>query len=67
MYYVSKVKFESFENNSGKLKKVYETYIVEADSISNAEEKLKKRFINGISDFSVVSIQESKILGIISD
>ncbi len=65
MYYIAKVKFETVDDQTGRPKKIYEQYLVDAMSISAAEELLKERFKDSIAEFSVVSIQESKIMGII--
>ena len=65
MYYIAKVKFETTDERTGRAKKLYEQYLVEAESISDAEEKLKEKFKDALADFSVVSVQESKIMGII--
>jgi hypothetical protein len=37
MYYIAKVKFETVDDNTGRIKKVYEQYIVDAETISEAE------------------------------
>jgi hypothetical protein len=44
---------------------MYEQYLVEAIDISDAENKLKERFKDSIAEFSVVSVQESKVMGVI--
>jgi hypothetical protein len=64
-YYVAKVAFETIDDRTGRTKKSYEQYLVEADSISDVEDKIKEKFKDALSDFSVVSVQESKIMGII--
>ena len=65
MYYISKVKFETVDDQTGRPKKIYEQYLVDAGSITEAEELLKERFRDSIAEFSVVSIQESKIMGVV--
>ena len=65
MYYIAKVKFETIDERTGRPRKMYEQYLVEAIDISDAENRLKERFKDSIADFSVVSIQESKIMGVI--
>ncbi len=65
MYYIAKVKFETIDDKTGRPRKIYEQYVVDAMSISEAEEKLKAKFKDSIAEFSVVSVQESKIMGII--
>jgi hypothetical protein len=65
MYYLTKVKFETIDDKSGRTRKMYEEYLVEANSISDAEEKLNFKFKDTMAEFSVVSVKESKILGVI--
>ena len=65
MYYIAKVKFETIDDQTGRPKKIYEQYLVDARSISEAEELLKDRFKDSIAEFSVVSVVESKIMGIV--
>lgn len=65
MYYIAKIKFETFDEKSGRVRKTYEQYLVEADSVSGAEEKLKDKFRDSIADTAVVSVQESKFMGVI--
>jgi hypothetical protein len=64
MYYVAKVKFESISDN-GKIQKIKEEYLVSAESVSEVETKLNDKFGEGISDFSVSGVSESKIMGIV--
>ena len=64
MYYLAKLRFESEEDN-GKIKKVREQYLVEANTVGEAEEKLLKRFGEGVSPCQLEAVQESKILGLI--
>ncbi len=65
MYYIAKVKFESVNDNTGKIQKIKEEYLVEASSVSEVEEKLNDKFGEGMSEFSVFGVTESKILGVI--
>jgi hypothetical protein len=65
MYYIAKVKFETIDDRTGRARKMYEQYLVEAADISDAENKLKEKFKDSIAEFAVVSVQESKIMGII--
>jgi hypothetical protein len=64
MYYLARLRFES-EDDNGKNKKIREVYLVDATSIGEAEEKLLKRFGEGISPCQLELVQESKILGLI--
>ena len=65
MYYLAKVKFETVDDVTGRLKKIKELYVVDAESISDAEEICKDRFKDSIAEFSVSSVQESQIMGIL--
>jgi len=65
MYYVAKVKFESINDSTGKIQKIREEYLVEARNVSEVEEKLNDKFGEGMSEFSVSGVSESKILGVI--
>jgi hypothetical protein len=65
MYYIAKVKFESINDNTGKVQKIKEEYLVEASSVSEVEEKLNDKFGEGMSEFSVFGVSESKILGVV--
>ena len=44
MYYIAKVKFETIDDRTGRARKMYEQYLVEAMDISDAENKLKAKF-----------------------
>lgn len=66
MYYLAKLRFET-EDDNGKKKKVREQYLVEAETIGEAETKMLKRFGDGMSPCMLEGIQESKILGLIED
>ena len=65
MYYIAKIKFETIDDRTGRTRKTYEQYLVEAADISDAENKLKEKFKDSIAEFAVVSVQESKIMGVI--
>jgi predicted transcriptional regulator len=66
MYYIAKVKFETVDDTTGRIKKIYEQYIVDAETISEAEEILNDRFRDSIAECAVASVQESKIMGIVT-
>jgi|TARA_R110000868_G_scaffold175575_2_gene412703 hypothetical protein len=66
MYYIAKVKFETVDDNTGKIKKVYEQYLVDAESVAEVEEILNDRFQDSISESAVSSVNESKILGLVT-
>jgi hypothetical protein len=65
MYYLSKVKFENVDSATGKIKKITEQYLVDAESISDAERKMHEKFKDSIADFTVIGVQESPIMGIV--
>ena len=64
-YYNCRVQFESINDQNGRIQKIKENYLVEATSVSHAEEKLKDKFEEGMSEFSVIKVDESNIMGII--
>ena len=64
-YYSTQVQFETINDQNGRIQKTKENYIVEAESISRAEEKLNEKFKDGMSEFSVIKVVESNIIGII--
>lgn len=65
MYYIAKVQFATIDDRNGRIRKTTEQYVVDSESISDAEEKLKEKFKDSIAEFAVVSVQESKIMGIL--
>jgi len=65
MYYLAKVKFETVDDNTGRIRKIKELYVVDAEFFTDAEEICKERFKDSIAEFSVCSIQESQIMGIL--
>jgi hypothetical protein len=64
-YYNTQVQFETVNDQNGRIQKTKENYLVEASDVSDAEDKLKLHFKDGMSDFSVIKVQESNIMGII--
>jgi hypothetical protein len=66
MYYTVNVKFETIDDRTGRAKIMKEQYLVQALDISEAEKKIKDRFKDSISDFSVSSVQESKVMEVIN-
>jgi len=63
-YYQAQVKFET-EQDNGRTRSIKENYIVEADSVSEAEEKLKEKFKNSMAEFVVAGVKEANIMGIV--
>lgn len=64
-YYETQVQFETVNDNSGRIQKTKEKYLVEANSCSDAEEKMKNKFRDSMADFSVLEVKKSKIMGIV--
>jgi hypothetical protein len=65
-YYTAKVRIEA-ESDNGKVKKNTETYLINAESVTHAEEKIYEEF-NGTSlDFDVRSVSISPICKVIED
>lgn len=65
MYYLVKVRYEVLDDNTGRFRKVIEEYLVDACSISNAEEIVKNQLKDCIAEFTVIGVQESRIMGVI--
>jgi hypothetical protein len=64
-YYLGKIQFETIDDKSGRTKKTKEQYLVEAFNVSDAEAKLNKMFEDSMAEFSVISVSESPIMGIV--
>lgn len=64
-YYNCRVQFETINDQNGRIQKTKENYLVEAMSVSDAEDKLNEKFKEGMSEFSVIKVDESNIMGII--
>ena len=64
-YYMTRVQFESVNDQTGKIQKIKENYLVEATSVTHADEMLKEKLGEGMSEFSVIKVDESNIMGII--
>lgn len=64
MYYQVKIRFEVDQEN-GKIKKVRENHLVDANSVGDAETRAIEEFVNGISPCFIESVQESKIISVL--
>ena len=64
-YYNTQVQFETINDQNGRIQKTKENYLTEATSVSDAEDKLNLKFKEGMSEFTVIKVQESNIMGII--
>jgi hypothetical protein len=63
MFYTAKVVVE-FETDNGKTKKVSETYLVEASSVTHAESIVHREFAKEHRDFEVKSVNQSRYLDV---
>lgn len=63
MYFIAKVKLEM--DNGKNTKKVTETYLVEADSVTEAEARVHEDFKGVTFPFEVTSVSISKIIKVI--
>ena len=64
-YYLGKIQFETIDDNNGRVKKTKEQYLVEAQTIADAEAKLNEMFKDTMAEFTVISVSESPIMGIV--
>ena len=64
-YYMARIQFETINDQNGRIQKTKENYLVEARSVSDVEEKLNEQFKEGMSEMSVIKVDESNIMGII--
>ncbi len=64
-YYMARIQFETINDQNGRIQKTKENYLVEANSVSDVEEKLNEQFKEGMSEMSVIKVDESNIMGII--
>ena len=63
MYYTARVVVE-FDTDKGKTKKVSETYLVEASSVTHAESIIHIEFSAEQRDFEVKSVTQSRYLDV---
>jgi hypothetical protein len=64
-WYSVTVQFTVEDENSGKIKKIKELYMVKAASITDAETQVAKDLDGTIGDYRILTVNESKILRII--
>jgi hypothetical protein len=62
---MSRVQFETVNDQNGRIQKTKENYLVEALSVSDVEDKLNEKFKDSMAEFSVIKVDESNIMGII--
>jgi hypothetical protein len=65
MYYTATVKLE-FETDKGQVKKKTESYLVKAESVTDAEAIVHEKFKDYTMDFEVKSVSQSRILDVYS-
>jgi len=65
MYYTAKVQME-FENDKGHIRKKTETYLVKAESVTDAEAIVHEQFKNFPQEFEVKSVSASNIIDVYS-
>jgi len=63
MYYNVKTQYQSDDDN-GKLKKINELYVIQAISPTEADAIAHKEYGDGVHDFKVTGIIETKIIDI---
>lgn len=64
MYYIVKVKLE-FETDKGQIKKKTETYLVKAESVTDAEVIINEDFKSYPQEFEVKSVTQSNIIDVL--
>lgn len=64
-YYTAKIKVSS-EVDEGKIKTRNEVYLVEAESVTEAEAKMYKDFENYKDDWEVTSVVQTKIVKVVA-
>ena len=62
---MARVQFETVNDQNGRIQKTKENYLVEALSVSDVEDKMNEKFQDTMSDFSVIKVDESNIMGIV--
>lgn len=65
MYYTATVKMQ-FETDKGHVKKKSETYLVNAESVTDAEAIVNDKFKDYKFDFEVKSVSQSRIIDVYS-
>lgn len=60
-YWVVNIKIEDMDE-TGKVKKRKEQHLVDAKSVTEAENKTKENMPHSMGDWEIVSVQKSKIL-----
>lgn len=64
--YIAKVKINVADNDGDKVKKVTETYLVNAESVTDAEALVYKDFEGETLEWELISVVKSPILKVIN-
>lgn len=64
-FYLCKVVFMSYDEDSGTEKKASKSILVQAEDFDDARDRLENGMKETLSDWSIFSISESQIIGII--
>jgi hypothetical protein len=65
MYYTARVQLQ-FETDKGQIKKKSETYLVKAESVTDAEAIVHEQFKDYPQEFEVKSVSASRIVDVYS-
>ena len=65
MYYTATVKLQ-FETDKGHIKKKTESYLVKAESVTDAEAIVHEKFKDYPQEFEVKSVSQSRIIDVYS-
>lgn len=65
MYYTARVQMQ-YETDKGHVKKKSETYLVKAESVTDAETIVHEKFKNYPHEFEVKSVSQSRIIDVYS-
>ena len=65
MYYMARVQLE-FETDKGGIKKRSETYLVNAESVTDAEAIVHNEFKDYQHEFEVKSISQSRVIDVLT-
>ncbi len=65
MYYMARVQLE-FETDKGGIKKKSETYLVKAESVTDAEAIVHEAFKDFKMEFEVKSVSQSRVIDVLT-
>lgn len=64
-WYKVRIQLESEDENTGKIKKISEEYLVRAYSVTDTEAKIHRDFEGESLDYRIMQVVETKILKVI--